>query len=320
MRNLTFASDPLCVKIYNSIEEFSKLANAIVTIGTFDGVHEGHLQIIHRLKELADQQTGETVVLTFFPHPRMVLQPDDNGMKLITSMEERKTLLRKNGIQHLIIQPFDKEFSRLSAVEFVRDILVQKIGMKTMVIGYDHQFGRNREGTYKDLEEMAPIYGFSLEEITKMVVDKVAVSSTKIRNYLIEGKIELANKLLGHDFMLTGEVVEGDKIGRSLGFPTANIKVSEPFKLIPKNGIYAVVAEVESNMYKGMLYIGTRPVVNGKKLSIEVNLFDFDQNIYGKKVSVFLKAWIRDDMNFDNLEQLKEKLKEDKLNATKLIS
>ncbi len=320
MRNLTFASDPLCVKIYNSIEEFSKLANAIVTIGTFDGVHEGHLQIIHRLKELADQQTGETVVLTFFPHPRMVLQPDDNGMKLITSMEERKTLLRKNGIQHLIIQPFDKEFSRLSAVEFVRDILVQKIGMKTMVIGYDHQFGRNREGTYKDLEEMAPIYGFSLEEITKMVVDKVAVSSTKIRNYLIEGKIELANKLLGHDFMLTGEVVEGDKIGRSLGFPTANIKVSEPFKLIPKNGIYAVVAEVESNLYKGMLYIGTRPVVNGKKLSIEVNLFDFDQNIYGKKVSVFLKAWIRDDMNFDNLEQLKEKLKEDKLNATKLIS
>ncbi|MBP6334830.1 MAG: bifunctional riboflavin kinase/FAD synthetase [Bacteroidia bacterium] len=308
------------MKIYNSIEEFSKLANAIVTIGTFDGVHEGHLQIIHRLKELADQQTGETVVLTFFPHPRMVLQPDDNGMKLITSMEERKTLLRKNGIQHLIIQPFDKEFSRLSAVEFVRDILVQKIGMKTMVIGYDHQFGRNREGTYKDLEEMAPIYGFSLEEITKMVVDKVAVSSTKIRNYLIEGKIELANKLLGHDFMLTGEVVEGDKIGRSLGFPTANIKVSEPFKLIPKNGIYAVVAEVESNMYKGMLYIGTRPVVNGKKLSIEVNLFDFDQNIYGKKVSVFLKAWIRDDMNFDNLEQLKEKLKEDKLNATKLIS
>ncbi len=164
----------------------------------------------------------------------MVLQPEDNSLRLITSMEERKTLLRKNGIQHLIVQPFNKEFSRLSAAEFVRDILVKKIGMKTLVIGYDHHFGRNREGSYKDLEEMALVFGFKLEEITKKVVDEVAVSSTKIRNNLMEGNISLANKLLGHDFMLTGEVVEGDRIGAGLGFPTANVRIDEPFKLIPK--------------------------------------------------------------------------------------
>ncbi len=309
-----------CVKIYNSIDEFPGLPNAIVTIGTFDGVHEGHLQIIHRLLELAREQNGETVVFTFFPHPRMVLQPDDNSLKLITSMQEREALLRMNGIEHLIIQPFNKEFSRLSAVEFVRNVLVEKIGMKTLVIGYDHHFGRNREGSYKDLEEMAPAFGFQLEEINKKVVDKVAVSSTKIRNYLLEGEIELANKLLGHDFVLSGEVVKGDQIGAGLGFPTANLKIAEPFKLIPKHGIYAVLAKVDDVMHKGMLYIGTRPVVGGKKLSVEVNLFNFDRNIYGKQLSVYLKAWIRGDMNFENLEQLKEKMKEDKVNATKLLS
>ena len=308
------------MKIYNSIDDFQVLPNAIVTIGTFDGVHEGHLQIIQRLLELAHQQNGETVVLTFFPHPRMVLQPEDNGLKLITTMEERKTLLRKNSIDHLIIQPFSKEFSRLTAVEFVRDVLVEKIGMKTLVIGYDHHFGRNREGSYKDLEEMAPAYGFQLEEITKKVVDEVAVSSTKIRNHLLSGDIHLANKLLGHDFMLSGEVVKGDQIGAGLGFPTANLKMSDPYKLIPRHGIYAVMAEVEGEMFKGMLYIGTRPVLNGKKLSVEVNLFDFDKNIYGKTLHIYLKSWLRGDMYFDNLEQLKEKMKEDKANATKMLN
>lgn len=309
-----------CVKIYNSIDEFPGTANAVVTIGTFDGVHAGHLQIIRRLLELGEEKKGETVVLTFFPHPRMVLQPDDNNLRLITSMEERQVLLERHGVRHLIIQPFSKEFSRLSAVEFVRDVLVEKIGMKTLVIGYDHHFGRNREGSYKDLEEMAPAFGFQLEEITKKVVDEVAVSSTKIRKYLLEGEIELANKLLGHDFVLSGEVIEGDRIGAGLGFPTANLSISEPFKLIPQHGIYAVIVLVDGVRYKGMLYIGTRPVVQGKKLSVEVNIFDFDRNIYGHKISVFLKARIRGDMNFESLEQLKEKMKEDKLNATKLLS
>ncbi|TAH41343.1 MAG: bifunctional riboflavin kinase/FAD synthetase [Bacteroidetes bacterium] len=308
------------MKIYNSIDDFQVLPNAVVTIGTFDGVHEGHLQIIQRLLELARIQNAESVVLTFFPHPRMVLQPEDNGLKLITTMEERKILLQKNGIEHLIIQPFSKEFSRLTAIEFVRDVLVEKIGMKTLVIGYDHHFGRNREGSYKDLEEMAPAYGFQLEEITKKVVDEVAVSSTKIRNHLLSGDIHLANKLLGHDFMLSGEVIKGDQIGAGLGFPTANLKIADPYKLIPRHGIYAVLAEVEGEMFKGMLYIGTRPVLNGKKLSVEVNLFDFDRNIYGKMVNIYLKSWVRSDMYFDNLQQLKEKMEEDKVNATKLLS
>lgn len=308
------------MKIYNSIDDFQVLPNAVVTIGTFDGVHEGHLQIIQRLLELSRIQNAESVVLTFFPHPRMVLQPEDNGLKLITTMEERKILLQKNGIEHLIIQPFSKEFSRLTAIEFVRDVLVEKIGMKTLVIGYDHHFGRNREGSYKDLEEMAPTYGFQLEEITKKVVDEVAVSSTKIRNHLLSGDIHLANKLLGHDFMLSGEVIKGDQIGAGLGFPTANLKIADPYKLIPRHGIYAVLVEVEGEMFKGMLYIGTRPVLNGKKLSVEVNLFDFDRNIYGKMVNIYLKSWVRSDMYFDNLQQLKEKMEEDKVNATKLLS
>ncbi len=308
------------MKIYNSIDEFRGIPNAIVTIGTFDGLHEGHLQIIRRLLKIAADQNGETVVLTFFPHPRMVLQPDDNSLKLITSMDERKALLRKQGIHHLIIQPFSKEFSRLSAVEFVRDVLVGKIGMKTLVIGYDHHFGRNREGSYKDLEEMAPAFGFQLEEISRKMVDSVAVSSTKIRNHLMNGEIELANKLLGHDFVLSGMIVKGDKIGTDLGFPTANLEIEDPYKLIPRHGIYAVMAQLEGKEYKGMMYIGTRPVVNGKKLNVEVNLFDFNEDIYGKKITVFLRAWIRDDMNFSSLAELKEKMKEDRIHATKLLS
>jgi len=308
------------MKVYSSIGEFPGLHKAIVTIGTFDGVHAGHQQIIRKLVDMAKQSKGETVLLTFFPHPRMVLQPDDNDLKLITTMEERKELLKKFGIDHLIIQPFSKEFSRTSAQEFVRDILLKKIGMDTLVIGYDHHFGRNREGSYKDLEEMSAVYGFHLEEIPEKVVDEVAVSSTKIRNALLNGDITSANHLLGHDFTITGNVIHGDKIGSELGFPTANIAVSENYKLIPADGIYAVMVVVDGQEYKGMLYIGSRPVVNGKKRNIEVNIFGFNREIYDYPVTVHLKARIRGDQHFDNLEQLTEKMKEDQANATKLLS
>src|SRR4051812_6868705 len=226
------------MNVYQGIEEFKVLSHAVVTIGTFDGVHLGHQKILSRLTELAAEEKGETVVLTFFPHPRMVLQPDDNDLKLITTMNERVELLRKYGVDHLIIQPFSKEFSRMSAMEFVRDILVNKIGTKTLVIGYDHHFGRNREGSFKDLEAMANVYNYRVEEIPKQVIDDAAVSSTKIRNALLNGDIKTANHLLGHDFALSGKVVDGDKIGRSLGFPTANINIAESYKLIPKSGIY----------------------------------------------------------------------------------
>ncbi|REJ84059.1 MAG: bifunctional riboflavin kinase/FAD synthetase [Bacteroidetes bacterium] len=308
------------MKVYHSLEEFPGAVNPVVTIGTFDGVHAGHLMIIRRLKEIALATKGETVVLTFFPHPRLVLQPEDNELKLITTMGERMSLLERHGIDHLIILPFSREFSRMSAVEFVRDILVQKIGTNTLVIGYDHHFGRNREGSYKDLEEMAVMYNYQLEEIPKHVINEVSVSSTKIRKHLAEGEVAEANNLLGHDFLLEGKVIEGDRIGKDLGFPTANFSIDDPFKLIPRHGIYAAEIEVKSRKFKGMLYIGTRPVVDGMKLSIEVNIFDFNENIYGESIRVYLKHWIRPDMKFSGLDELKKKMQEDKLFATKLLS
>ena len=308
------------VNVYNSIDNFPGSANAVVTIGTFDGVHIGHQQIIRNLRKLAAETHGETVLLTFFPHPRMVLQPDDNDLKLITTMVEREELLRSFGIEHLIIQPFDKEFSRISATEFVRDQLMQKIGMKTLVIGYDHHFGRNREGSYKDLEEMAPVYGFRLEEINEQVINHIAVSSTKVRKALLEGDIDSANQLLGHRFSFRGKVVMGDKIGRTLGFPTANIEIPEAYKLVPAEGIYAVQIRIGQQLKKGMLYIGTRPVVNGKSLRIEVNIFEFDQEIYNQEIQVMFVSRIRGDLPFTDINALKEKMKEDKVIATKLLS
>lgn len=292
----------------------------MVTIGTFDGVHAGHQKILSRLINLAAASKGETVVLTFFPHPRMVLQPEDNDLKLITTLEERIFLLKSFGIDHLIVQPFSKEFSRLSAVEFVRDILVNKIGMKILVIGHDHHFGRNREGSYKDLEDFAPVYDFKLEEIKEEVINEVAVSSTKIRKALIEGDVKSANKLLLHDFSIAGNVIEGDKLGRSLGFPTANISIPELYKLIPAEGIYAVCASIDNKTHKGMLYIGRRPVLKGHEKRIELNLFDFDADIYGKPVKVSFKDRIRGDENFESMEKLVEKMKEDKIRATKILS
>ncbi len=308
------------MNVYNSIDNFPGTANAVVTIGTFDGVHIGHQQIIRNLRKLAAETHGETVLLTFFPHPRMVLQPDDNDLKLITTMVEREELLRSFGIDHLIIQPFDKEFSRISATEFVRDQLMQKIGMKTLVIGYDHHFGRNREGSYKDLEEMAPVYGFRLEEINEQVINHVAVSSTKVRKALLEGDITAANQLLGHRFSFRGKVVEGDRIGRTIGFPTANIEIPEPYKLIPAIGIYAVQVQLDNVVKNGMLYIGTRPVLDGKTLRIEVNIFDFDDDIYGKEIRIIFVSRIRGDMPIKDLQKLKEKLNEDKAAATKILS
>jgi riboflavin kinase/FMN adenylyltransferase len=216
-------------------------------------------------------------------------------------------------------EPFDKDFSRQTAVEFVRDILVTKIGMKTLVIGYDHHFGRNREGSFRDLEEMSPIFGFRLEEIPKQVINEIAVSSTKIRNSLLTGDIKTANNLLGYDFILSGKVVDGDKIGRTLGFPTANLAIAEQYKLIPGTGIYAVHVKVDSNHYKGMLYIGYRPIVQGKRLSVEVNIFDFNENIYNHDVTVYIKDRVRDDIHFSNMDDLRKKMKEDKAVATKML-
>jgi riboflavin kinase/FMN adenylyltransferase len=300
------------VKIYHSIEEFKKIENAVVTTGTFDGVHIGHLKIINRLREIAADVKGETVLLTFFPHPRMVLF-SDNDLKLISTKNEKIALLEQAGIDHLIIHPFSREFSRLSSVEFVRDILVNKIGTSRLVIGYNHHFGRNREGSFEHLNEYGPMYGFQVEEICAQDIDEVSVSSTKIRKALDEGHITIAREYLTHDFSLTGIVVKGDHLGHQIGFPTANIKVVDSHKLVPANGVYAVRALIHDKEYKGMLNIGVRPTVDGTEKTIEVHIIGFDEDIYGEELTVLFDDWIRDEQKFDSLDELKTQLEKDKI-------
>lgn len=307
------------MKVYHHIDEFTGKGNAIVTTGTFDGVHTGHQAIIKRLNEIAAKENGESVLLTFFPHPRMVLFPDDIDLKLLTTQDEKIFLLEKYGIQHLIIHPFTKDFSRLTSLQFIREILVNKIKTKKLVIGYDHHFGRNREGSFEHLKESGPVYGFSVEEIPAQDVANIAVSSTKIRQALLEGDVKTAREFLGHNYTLTGKVIHGEKKGRELGFPTANISVESRYKLIPAVGIYAVRATVEYNIFDGMLYIGYRPTLNGRYLSIEVNLFNFSQEIYGKQITVNFIHRIRDDRKFTNIDDLKQQLVEDKIMAVNLL-
>lgn len=308
------------MNVYHHIDEFTGSGNAVVTTGTFDGVHTGHQVIIKRLNEIAAKENGESVLLTFFPHPRMVLFPDDIDLKLLTTQEEKIKLLEKYGVQHLIIHPFTKEFSRLTSLQFIREILVSKIKTKKLVIGYDHHFGRNREGSFAALKESGPLYGFAVEEIPAQDVDHVAVSSTKIRHALQEGDVKTAREFLGHNYTLTGKVIHGEKKGRQLGYPTANILVESRYKLIPSIGIYAIKAEVEGHLYKGMLYIGNRPTLNGTYQSIEVNLFDFEKDIYDQHLTLHFISRIRNDIKFNNLDELKEQLSADKLMAIHLLN
>jgi len=302
----------LSVRIYHNIEEFEKVENAVVTTGTFDGVHIGHLKIIDRLRQIANDSNGETVLLTFFPHPRMVLFSDDD-LKLISTKNEKIALLEKAGIDHLIIHPFSREFSRLSSVEFVRDILVNKIGTSCLVIGYNHHFGRNREGSFEHLKEYGPLYGFQVEEICAQDVHEVSVSSTKIRKALNEGHIKTARTYLTYDFSLTGIVVKGDHLGHQIGFPTANIKVVDSHKLVPANGVYAVRVLVRDKEYQGMLNIGVRPTVDGTEKTIEVHIIDFNEDIYGEELTVFFDDWIREEQKFEGLDALKAQLEKDKI-------
>lgn len=308
------------MEVYHGIENFSRIAYPVVTTGTFDGVHMGHMTIINRLKEVAIKQKGETVLLTFFPHPRMVLQ-EDNDLKLINTLDEKINLLEKAGIDHLIIHPFTKEFSRLTSLEFVRDLMVNKIGTKCLVIGYDHHFGRNREGSFEHLMEFGPLYGFDVEEIPAQDIDNVNVSSTKIRKALLEGDLKTANEYLTHPFSITGKVVSGAQNGRKLGFPTANIEVLERYKLIPAHGIYAVKVQIDYQIFKGMLNIGVRPTIadaDGKP-TIEVNIFDFDEDIYGKQISVQLIDRIRAEEKFPSLDDLVKQMHLDKLRTIAIL-
>lgn len=303
------------MRIYYSLDDFAPVKNAVVTSGTFDGVHLGHQKILNRLKEIAGKHAGETVVITFWPHPRLILKPEEDSLRLLNTFEEKADLLKHQGIQHLLRIPFTKEFSQISSQAFIKNILVDTIGTKKLVIGYDHRFGNNREGSFEQLKLNGPTYGFDVEEIERQDVDHIAVSSSKIRQALESGDIETAIHFLGRPYSMTGQVVKGDKLGRVLGYPTANIDLDSRLKLIPSDGIYAVTVKYESAIYKGMLYIGNRPTVNGTKRVIEVNLFDFKKEIYGESLTIYFHSLIRLDSKFQDLEALKKQLHDDKEKA-----
>lgn len=307
------------MKIYHSIEDFTRLHYGVVTSGTFDGVHLGHQKVLNRLIEIAQKNNGETVVITFWPHPRMVLNPNQSTIKLLNTFEEKAELIRSQGIDHLIRIPFTREFSQLTSQEFITRILVQQIGTKKLVIGYDHRFGKNREGSFNELKQNGPSYGFDVEEIPKQDVDHITVSSSKIRKALEMGDLETATHFLGRPYSLRGRVIKGDKLGTVLGFPTANIDVDTHDKLVPVEGIYAVQITHEKMRHEGMLYIGTRPTINGKTRNIEVNIFDFDKDIYGETLEVAFIKLLRQDSKFNDLESLKIQLQKDKIAAREAL-
>ncbi|MEJ7560844.1 MAG: bifunctional riboflavin kinase/FAD synthetase [Pedobacter sp.] len=307
------------MKIYNHFSEFKKLDNAVVTIGTFDGVHFGHQKIIRRLCELAKSTGGESVILTFFPHPRLIIDPENQQLKMINTIEEKAKILAALGVDHLIITPFTRDFSNLSPSEYIKEILIDTIGVKHTIVGYDHRFGKDRQGSMADLQKFASIYGFEIEEIPEQDINDVAVSSTKIRTALLDGDVALASSYLGYNFSIHGRVIKGDKIGRTIGFPTANIFVEETYKLIPSDGIYAVTVELSGVTYKGMAYIGQRPTINGMTRNIEVNIFDFDQEIYGQLITMNFLKFLRHDVKFTGLDALKDQLHADKLATMKFF-
>ncbi|MDC9721639.1 MAG: bifunctional riboflavin kinase/FAD synthetase [Urechidicola sp.] len=303
---------------HNFFNFFSK-KKTIITIGTFDGVHIGHQKIIAQLLEASKKQNEVSVILTFFPHPRMVLQKD-HEVKMINTLNEKSKLLENLGLDELIIHPFDKDFSRLTAFEFVRNVLVNQLNISKLIIGYDHHFGKNREGNFEQLQEYGTMFDFELEEIPAQNLNNVTISSTKIRKALLNGDIEKANNYLGYHFMLTGVVVKGKSLGTKIGFPTANINIEESYKLIPKPGAYVIKATIDTVRYNGMLNIGNRPTVEGKHQTIEVHFFDFNDDLYGKRIQVELLKFLRDEQKFDSLDDLKMQLQKDKITAQKIAS
>ena len=304
---------------YNSISQYKSNKKAVVTIGTFDGLHIGHRKILERIIHSALELNCESIVLTFFPHPRMVLQ-ESSEVKLLNTIDEKIALLENIGIDNLIIHPFDKEFSRLSAEEFVKNILVDQFNIQKIIIGHDHRFGRNRTADINDLIEFGKEYGFEVEQISAQEIDEIAVSSTKIRNAILDGNIALANNYLGYPYFFSGEVVKGKQLGRTIGFPTANIHIKEDYKLIPKNGVYVVKSKQNNQTIFGMMNIGTRPTVNGENQTIEVHFFDFDEDIYNQIIGVEILEFIRDEYKFESLDALKNQIQKDKEFSINYIS
>ncbi|MCX6258026.1 MAG: bifunctional riboflavin kinase/FAD synthetase [Bacteroidia bacterium] len=302
----------------SGLEGFSAI-NPVITIGMFDGVHRGHQQIISRLIEIAGQLKGESVIMSFEPHPRLFFDPSAPDFKLLTTTSEKISILEKTGIDHFILCPFNAELSQMSSFEFIRDVLVGRMKIKSLVAGYNHHFGRNREGTFEDIIGFAQQFGFGVEKIGPFSFGSITISSSLIRSILEKGDIIQANNYLGQQYRINGNVVEGNKIGRTIGYPTANIHLEDSHKLIPCCGVYAVDVLSVNRMYKGVLNIGHRPTIeNTGKLYIEVHIFDFSQDIYGQEITVFLKAKIRDEKKFGNLTELKEQITRDSEIAGKL--
>ena len=309
------------MKLHHGLDDFNA-KKPVVTIGTFDGVHTGHQKVILRLREIAKKREGETVIFTFHAHPRLVTSPDETNLRLLTTLDEKTKLFEHYGIDHLVIYPFDKKFSELSYSEFVQEILIKQMQTHCLVVGYDHKFGKNREGDFDYLQKCASKYNFEIEKLEALTIEEESVSSTKIRQALQNGEIEKANRYLGYYFTLHGTVVDGKRIGRKLGFPTANIESSDKYKIIPGYGVYAVNVTVENKIYKGMLNIGTRPTFNNNadNRSIEVNIFDFDGDIYKKEISLEFIGKIRDEKKFEDVDSLVVQLHKDQKTALKILS
>ncbi len=310
------------MKVYRDFEEVGDIPNAVLTIGTFDGVHLGHQKIIERLKAEAKKVNGETVLFTFFPHPRMVIDPTNHGLKLIQTQVEKIENLERLGLDHLIIFPFTKSFSNLTADEFVKDYLVNKLNVKTIVVGYDHQFGKNREGTLKHLQKLSETLPFKVIEIPAHEVDEINVSSTKIRKAIEIGDVQMANSYLNEPFEISGKIVKGNQIGRTIGFPTANIEIGDELKIIPAIGVYAVEIVLEDQrILQGMMNIGIRPTVtDSKEVKVEVFIFDFSEAIYDQRIKVYLLQRIRGEHRFQSVEVLRAQLQEDEKTVRSIFS
>ncbi len=306
------------MKIFNSIFDFNPSQKTYVTIGTFDGVHLGHQKVIKKLVEDAKKDNSNSVLLTFFPHPRMVLQKD-SSIKLINTIEEKTKLLQKIGLDYLIIHPFSKKFAELSALDFVKNILVEKLNISKLIIGYDHHFGKNREGNINQLTEYSHQFNFKVEEIQAKNIDEINISSTKIREALQNGDIKTANNYLGYNFLFSGKVVKGNQLGRTIGFPTANIKIEEDYKLIPKTGVYLVKSIIDDETIFGMMNIGNRPTINGKHQTIETHFFNFNKDIYNQNIKIEILQFLREEKKFNSINELTHQLKIDEQTSKNII-
>ena len=300
------------MKIYHNLEDFEQVKHPVVTVGTFDGVHLGHQEIFKRMRKLAQETGGETVVVTFHPHPRLVVHPDSRELRFINTQEKKYKLIEKAGIEHLVVIEFTLEFSHLSSTGFIKYILADMLKAKTLITGYDHHFGKDREGGYETLVELGKEYGFTVEKVSEQYIHNMSVSSTKIRAALRLGQVALANEMLGYNYSITGRVVQGKKIGRTIGFPTANIELEDEYKLISAVGVYACTVEWNKKHFKGMGNIGYRPTVEDGDLTIEVHIFEFNQDIYDEEITINFVDRIRDEIRFENLEGLKKQLVEDR--------